>query len=327
MPDLSNPHDRFFKEVFSRPEMAADVLANYLPEEIVALLDLSQLELVKDSFIDSQLQEHLSDLLYKVRLRGAGVAYVYLLFEHKSAPDPQVAFQLLRYAVRIWEMLLEQKVKPLPVIFPLVLYHGRKAWKAHKNFAALVDLQGREALRPYVPDFHYHLLDLSAYGETEIKGEAFSQAFLAVLKYIFREDLGERFEELLSRFRDLPPQSLAEHLRTVLIYLARASDKRLAANLNRAAKKVLTEEGGFMPSIAEAWIEEGMQKGLQQGLQQGSALLTLRQLHRRFGTIDARTQKQIHALSFEELEELGEALLDFNTKTDLKVWLSKHPRK
>lgn len=124
------------------------------------------------------------------------------------------------------------------------------------------------AFEPEIPNQSNEspLIDLSAYAETEIKGEAFSQAFLLILKYIFRDDLGERFEELLRLVKRLPQQPIAEHLRTVLIYLARASDKSLASNLNRAAKKVLAEEGGFMPTIAEAWIEEGMQKGLQQGL-------------------------------------------------------------
>ena len=39
MSDLSNPHDRFFKETFSRIEVARDLLANYLPPEVVAILD------------------------------------------------------------------------------------------------------------------------------------------------------------------------------------------------------------------------------------------------------------------------------------------------
>jgi predicted transposase YdaD len=34
MSELTNPHDRFFKEVFSRPEAARDLLQNYLPEEV-----------------------------------------------------------------------------------------------------------------------------------------------------------------------------------------------------------------------------------------------------------------------------------------------------
>ena len=35
MTDITHPHDKFFKEVFSRQEVAADFLRNYLPEEVV----------------------------------------------------------------------------------------------------------------------------------------------------------------------------------------------------------------------------------------------------------------------------------------------------
>lgn len=97
MAEIINPHDSFFKEVLSRPEVATEFLSNYLPPEVVAVLDLSAPELVKDSFVDAELRRHYSDLLYRVRLRDGGDAFVYILFEHKSGPDKWVAFQLLRY--------------------------------------------------------------------------------------------------------------------------------------------------------------------------------------------------------------------------------------
>ena len=41
MAELSNPHDRFFKEVMSCPEVAQDFLVNYLSQDVVALLDVA----------------------------------------------------------------------------------------------------------------------------------------------------------------------------------------------------------------------------------------------------------------------------------------------
>lgn len=52
MPEIKSPHDSFCKEIMSRLEVAADFLANYLPPDVVELLDLSGLRLVKDSFND-----------------------------------------------------------------------------------------------------------------------------------------------------------------------------------------------------------------------------------------------------------------------------------
>ncbi|MEK7832858.1 MAG: Rpn family recombination-promoting nuclease/putative transposase, partial [Acidobacteriota bacterium] len=86
MPEIDNPHDAFFKAAFGRREVAADLLANYLPPEVAATLDLNTLEPIKDSFVDPELREHFSDLLYRVGLQGGGSAYACLLFEHKSTP-------------------------------------------------------------------------------------------------------------------------------------------------------------------------------------------------------------------------------------------------
>jgi predicted transposase YdaD len=63
------------------------------------------LTVAKDNFIDEALAEHYSDLLYRVQLRAGKEAYVYLLFEHKSAPASRVALDLLRYLVRIWRKM------------------------------------------------------------------------------------------------------------------------------------------------------------------------------------------------------------------------------
>ena len=77
---------------------------------MVAELDLSAPELVKDSFIDTRLQEHFSDLLYKVKLRDAKTeAFIFFLFEHKSYPDKWVALQILRYLLELWENEKKEK--------------------------------------------------------------------------------------------------------------------------------------------------------------------------------------------------------------------------
>ncbi len=63
MSEIANPHDSFFKDLLARPEVATDFLANYLPPEVAAELDVTAPELAKDSFVDAELQPHLSDLL------------------------------------------------------------------------------------------------------------------------------------------------------------------------------------------------------------------------------------------------------------------------
>ncbi|MEW5801737.1 MAG: Rpn family recombination-promoting nuclease/putative transposase [bacterium] len=44
MNEINNPHDKFFKNVFSTKSNAEDFLVNYLPGDILNLLDLESLE-------------------------------------------------------------------------------------------------------------------------------------------------------------------------------------------------------------------------------------------------------------------------------------------
>ncbi len=62
---------------------------------------------------------------------------------------------------------------------------------------------------------------------------------------------------------------------------------------------------------------------LSKGEQKEAIKLILRQLGRRFGELAPNLVSQVRGLSVEQLEELGEALLDFQTEEDLKTWLNE----
>jgi hypothetical protein len=62
--------------------------------------------------------------------------------------------------------------------------------------------------------------------------------------------------------------------------------------------------------------------GIAIGKQQEALSLVTRQLNRRLGNLDEVLLEGVGSLSVEELEALGEALLDFNSVTDLTNWLS-----
>lgn len=66
--EVLDPHDTFFRQLLSEPSVAVDFVQNYLPAKIVPLLDLSQLRIEKDTFVDARLRKHFSDVLYSVPL-------------------------------------------------------------------------------------------------------------------------------------------------------------------------------------------------------------------------------------------------------------------
>lgn len=78
-------------------------------------------------------------------------------------------------------------------------------------------------------------------------------------------------------------------------------------------------------------LDEGRQEGEQTGITKGkldeAQSLILRLLNRRIGEVTPEMRSQIQSLSLDQLEALGEALLDFSESADLVNWLEQHPSK
>ena len=88
--------------------------------------------------------------------------------------------------------------------------------------------------------------------------------------------------------------------------------------------QVLRREIMQQSVIYQEWIEEGRQKGRQEGEQAGEARLVLRLLTRQVGEITPPARSQIQSLSLEQLENLGEALLNFKGGAELQNWLQSN---
>jgi predicted transposase YdaD len=78
--------------------------------------------------------------------------------------------------------------------------------------------------------------------------------------------------------------------------------------------------------IYQEILAEGEQRGEQRGREEGrkveGQLLIVRQLTRRVGELPQEVIEQIQSLSLEQLENLGEALLDFQAIADLETWFN-----
>ena len=70
----------------------------------------------------------------------------------------------------------------------------------------------------------------------------------------------------------------------------------------------------------EAGLEAGRQEGLEEGRQRESLALVQRQLRRRLGDLPEVWRDRLATLGLSPLEELAEALLDFQSLADLQDW-------
>jgi predicted transposase YdaD len=69
------------------------------------------------------------------------------------------------------------------------------------------------------------------------------------------------------------------------------------------------------------FFQEVLQEGRQEGRQEGETDLVLRQVVRRCGELAIGQTSLIRSLPIAQLENLGEALLDFTGMADLEDWL------
>lgn len=97
---------------------------------------------------------------------------------------------------------------------------------------------------------------------------------------------------------------------------------------NQDLIRQLFREGMMRESVIyQEILREGEQLGEQRGREEGrkaeGQLLILRQLTRRVGELPQEVLDRIETLSLEQLENLGEALLDFQAIADLETWFSR----
>lgn len=215
---IPTPHDRLFKAVWSDIESVKGFIKQYLSADILEAADLNHLEIMKDSFVEEELQEYFSDMLYKVSVDGKD-GYIYFLFEHKSFPDAGVPFQLLQYLVNIWRLSQKQKVNPLPVIVPIVIYHGQKEWGRTADFAHLFG-EIRDCFEIYIPNFSFILFDLSRYSDDEIRGTLLMQTTLLLFKYVKHADFIDKLPSIILLLNELSQKRTAkQYIEAVIRYI------------------------------------------------------------------------------------------------------------
>jgi predicted transposase YdaD len=87
---------------------------------------------------------------------------------------------------------------------------------------------------------------------------------------------------------------------------------------------VILEESPWYHEIIRRGEVRGQATGIAQGRQEEASDMILRQLTRRAGPIAPDLEIQIRSFPREQLETLGDALLDFSGPNDLTAWLNQN---
>ena len=268
-----NPNDKLFRDIYSDKENARSLLSYRLPDKVLKLVDLNTLEISKDSFIEKELADYYSDMLYKVNLTGGSRGFIYVLFEHKSYYDRFVHLQLLEYMVKIWRLYIkQQKEKPvrLPIVIPLLVCHARKEWPDDTVRLASLLSGPVEDLTAYIPDFGLELYDLHQFTDGQIKGNILSRVALLLFKHIRDSDLQQKLPDILALLNALTEKETGlQWLEVFIRYLASAREKEdlSAKNIVEIAEQAISKETGeYVMTLLEKLRSEGEERGKQEGI-------------------------------------------------------------
>lgn len=276
MEQLPTPHNNFFHFALSQLPNARGLIETQLSDQALAELKLDSLQLRTGSFIDADLREKFSDLLFSVELagrendaNGGGEALVYFLFEHKSQSDPLSVLQLLSYIVRIWEQRIRDDLPMCPVI-PLLVYHGESGWSAARSLANLIPAPA--GLSSYQIQFEPPLLDLSCLDDCEIEGEPILRNTLRLLKYSRSKQLLEKLGEIVRLISSaLPERRLEEWIQAIGVYIMTVNKNIDLEQYKQTLASILPTQ--FEPgSLADCLLEQGREQGREEGREEGELI-------------------------------------------------------
>ena len=306
----STPHDAVFKQFLTQADTARDFLAIHLPPALRQRCDLDTLQLESASFIEESLRAWYSDVLWSLKT-ASGEGYIYVVIEHQSSPDAQMAFRLMRYAIAAMQRHLDGGHTRLPLVVPMLFYHGAKS--PYPYSLCWLDEFANPKLARQVYAAAFPLVDITVIPDDEIVQHRRMALLELIQKHIRQRDLMGLVEQIVSLL--LTGVTNDSQIKTLFNYILRTGDAPRFSEFIRGVAERSPQHKEHLMTIADrlheagfqkGWLEgqqEGAQKGKQEGLIEGQRTEALRIARTMLadGT-DLSTVQKITRLSVEDIQ-------------------------
>jgi hypothetical protein len=308
------------------PDVRADldspwknILRAYFPQAIAfffpqtdALIDWSKpYEFLDKEFQqvlqDAELDRRYADQLVKVWLKGGKQIWLLLHLEVQSQSETGFEERMFTYNIRIFDQFRQV---PLSLA---ILCDESLTWRPNRYDVNYPDTS---------LNFRFgtaKLLDWrDRMDELESSDSPFATVVIAHLKVI--ETKNNVVQRKAWKFRLTRGLYEKGYDRQEILDLYRFIDWILA--LPEAVEREFWQElQVFEEERKVTYVTNVERFGIEKGVMQGERSLILRLLSRRVGVLSSEVRSQVESLSLEQLESLGEALLDFSSAADLDEWL------
>ncbi len=303
-------HDRLFKELLTVffvefVELFLPQVAEYLDRDSVQFLD-------KELFTDIASEEsHEVDLVAEAKFKGRETHFL-VHVETQASARSDFPERMFRYFARLHEK------HRLPV-YPIALFSYDAPLRPEPEIYQ-VSFPDRKVL-----SFSYATIQLNRLDWRDFVRRPNPVAVALMAKMKIRPE--DRPRVKLECLRLLVTQRLDPARMRVIRVILESYLKLSPAEDRKMRKEIKTLEPGKKEMVLEAidhWDAEGIKKGLRRGCREGQTDMALRLLRRRLGSIPPGFERAIRALSLSRLEELGDALLDFDSLATAEAWVAEH---
>ncbi|BAZ05789.1 DUF4351 domain-containing protein [Calothrix sp. NIES-3974] len=303
-------HDQLFKRLLENffPEFIQlffpDICTYWQPQTIEFL--------PQEIFTDVTVGEKkIADLVVRVRFQNQDSLFI-IHVEHQSSSQSDFNARMFVYFARLHEKY------GLP-IYPIVIY-SHDSPRTPEPTCYTVEFPDWKVL-----EFNYRVVQLNQLDWRDFVSTPNPVASALIAK--MRMDRQERPRVKLSSLQllvslGLNPAQIEQISQFIDVYLD-LNPQEEAIFRQQLASIEPTQEEEVM-EIVTSWQRQGRIEGRIEGLIEGKREMVVRLLNRRVGTLTPQLQERIQRLSVSQLEDLGEALLDFNAIADLENWLTTY---
>lgn len=302
----NNPQrrDSSSKLIFGDNILCSQFLRNYADMEILRHIRPEDIEDVSERYVPLFSTERESDTVKRVNI-GKYITdtedekslelplFIVSIVEHKTKVEYNVAMQILRYMVYIWEdyekemnrrypHISARKGFRYPPILPIVYYEGKGRWTAPMDLADRIFC--RELLGDYLPHFRYQMVGLHDHSNEELiaRGDEISLAML-INKIESVEDMealtslpDERIEEILKDTPEYLLDIMGKLLRALLYSMnleeeetENAVSKIKERKMGRLFENVTFDFQEEKRKAREEARREGLKEGREEGIEEG----------------------------------------------------------
>ncbi|MGI9214855.1 MAG: Rpn family recombination-promoting nuclease/putative transposase [Gammaproteobacteria bacterium] len=182
MGNIYNPHDKLFSASLKNLEIAKDFFKAHLPSFVLDKINFDTLKFCNTSFLDEELKEQCSDVLYYSKSGENTFNYLCILVEHQSTPKKLMPLRILRYQLAIIMQHLQEhpKATHLPIVFPILFYQEQANSKPYPYSLDILDLFKDKELAKQTLAKPAHLVDITQFSDEELK----KHNLVALMEYL-----------------------------------------------------------------------------------------------------------------------------------------------